>query len=420
MSLKAPDVGLRDKQLAQVNAKIASIDSELAKIQIEWKKVQGLNSNGDGYKSLISKLNELRSKQSTLKVEKQTTHSKIKDSEASLKSKIANIQSITNSKLGNFKSIQDIDSKINSNEDLISNSTLTLVQEKSLLKENSNLRKLRKEFSNLQINQNSIDEEKSKINELKSKLTEINSNFKKINAEYDSIQSELNSVTKSNNDNKSNKNLIFKKREELFKEKDSQYEKINKIRSEFKAAYDNFRVKEAAAKKEKAKEEAKLSLQVELANASKPAFAREIGLIHALLSYFDKTYVKPSNEASVLPKADSSIDTKKVGRVIEAIDDDLIIKKSDEVFIQSSLNKKKHSKSKAKKFSVDPSVVSQLNELNISLPLNEDDYPKVVEDLKSKLASFIENEESERLKRIASVQKKIAALEKELEEKDKE
>lgn len=411
--IKAPDTKARDETLAALNAQIKQKDTALEEIK---KLIAGAVTDpkvAAGRKALIDELKELRKTQGDLKNKRMLINNKIKEVDNSLKRKIAEVQAVTSKY--NFKSVGDIDSRIAKFEDDISSGELALVEERRLVKEISNMRKIRRDFASLEQQQQSIDEDKEKIAQLKKELSAFNS--RETSERFDAVQKELDELSLSNKSTNDKRDVLYKQRTAIHAEKDTLYASLKKTREDFdqqfkafKKAMDEERKRaadeEAKYKADKAKSERKSKLEKELSEASKPAFEYEIDTIHALLTFFDPSHVKPVEQMGF-----NSSTSNKTARVVDSADDYVVIKKDEEVFFAGSKAKGKKNKKTQKKFTLGPDVISQLGDLEVNLPTSQEQVPAIIDELKAKLDKFVSVQKETTDKNIESAKAKIAKLE---------
>lgn len=420
--IKSPDSKARDEVFAKLNQEIKQKDTALAEINAQLKNAVTDPKIAAERKTLIGELNELKKTQADFKGKRDIINSKIKEIDGSLKRKIAEVQAVTSK--NNFKSVDEIDARIKRIDENISSGDMKLVDERLAIKEITSLRKLRKDFSGVQVQQKAIDADKQKIADLKKELSGLNS--REVSAKFEGIQKQLDELNLSNKSVNDKRTSLYNKRNALHKEKDVLYNSIRKTRSEFDEQYKQFKQALADEKKRVAQEEAKLKADKEkserstktskiLAEASQPAFEEEIDTVHTLLTVFDPSYVKPTkNNQSAFEK--SRFVTERQGRVIEQSTEDEIIKKDDNLFFAgsaSSTSSKSSKKGKkgSKKFTLEPDVITSLGDLEVPLPLSQDDVPQTIEALKSKLETFTATQEETTKKNIEAAKEKIAKLE---------
>ncbi|EDK46206.1 hypothetical protein LELG_04387 [Lodderomyces elongisporus NRRL YB-4239] len=210
------------KEIKQLDLASNEITAQIAKHQIDQKIMDERNK-------LTSELKALQSKQSGSKNERHALNEQIKAIDGQMKKKIAEIQQQTSK--NNYKSVAEIDDKINSLDKLIDAGQLKLADERRYVKEMSALRKLRKDFGSIEQTQASIDQDKEKIAELKKKVAATHN--KELNAQYDALQKKVDEINESNKTIISKRNELYDKRGELKKQKDAKYDEIRKLRAEF-------------------------------------------------------------------------------------------------------------------------------------------------------------------------------------------
>lgn len=420
--IKSPDTKSRDEAIAKINAEIKQKDAELAQIKSQLANTVTDPKVSNERKALLDELKELRKTQGDLKGRRTVISTRIREIDSGLKRKISEVQAVTSKY--NFKSAADVDSRIQSHEDEIATGHLSLVEERRLVKEISNLRKVRKDFSSLSAQQESIDADKAKIAELKKELSTINS--REISEKFESVQKKLDELSVSNKSVNEKRDALYKKRNALHADKDTLYASLKKTRDDFDKQFKAFKKaladerqrvanEEAKFKTERAKSERKAKLDKELAEASRPAFTYEIDTIHALLTYFDPTYVKPEEEFGF----NSTNGAKKATPAVDAHTQDyVVIKKENDVFLAGTKTGKKHKKSSQKKFTLEPDVISQLGDLDLGLPTSKDDVPKIIEDLKTKLDKYSSAQKETTEKNIEAAKAKIAQWEAKWAEED--
>lgn len=424
--IKGPDSKARDERLGQLNAQLKQKDMQLTEINAQINKNVTDPKVQTQRKELIAELGELKKTQGDLKGKREVINAKIKEVDGQLKRKIAEISSITSKH--SFKTVADIDAKIAKSEDEISSGALSLVEERRLVKEISSLRKVRKDFGSLEVQQKSIDNDKAKIAELKQELSGLNS--REVSAKFDAIQKQLDELTLSNKSVSEKRNALFEKRNAVHADKDVIYKEIRAIRAAYDEQYKKFKQDMVAEKQRvideeknlrqaKAKSERKAKLEKELAEASQPAFEYEIETIHTLLHYFDPSYVKP---VKTIAFNTNTLVNERKGRVIEQVSDDLIISKENLDFIQGTNNNKKKGgkKQAAKKFTLEPDVIASLGDLQIKLPVSKEETTATVAELKTKLEAYVKSQDDVTAKNVAAAKAKIAKLEEQWAKEDAE
>lgn len=423
--IKRPDDEVVKKQIEALRKEISQLDLTNNELTAQIEKTVMDPKSAESRSALQTELRLLISKQSGIKTERNAINDQIKQVDQSLKRKVAEIQAQTSK--NNFKSVADIDARINYLDGLIDAGTLKLAEERKFVKEMSSLRKLRKDFGAIEKQQVLIDADKTKIAELKKKLSGLQN--KEIQARFEEIQKKLDEINDKNKSVSGQRSDLVKKRNAIREQKDTKYGAIRKLRSDFDAEMDKFR-KTLAEERKKREEEYKAREQEEklqkkkefaekkLAEASVPAFTEEINSIHSLLAYFDPTYVKPAPKSATANGA-SEINTHNTIRKVEMPEDVVVLKKETVAFFEGTKGKKANRQRKNKvKFSVDPEIIAALGNLSIPLPTKSEDVEGTIEVLKETLTALEGKQEEQTKVNIERAKAQIAELEAQEEKKE--
>lgn len=416
--IKRPDDKALKQEIDALKNEIKKLDLTNNEINAQINKVVTEPKVIERRKELQGQLKELVVKQGSIKNERTGVLDQIKSVEALLKRKITEIQTKTSKH--SFKNVQEIDSRVNYLDSLVDAGDLKLADERRYVKEMSALRKLRKDFGSIEKQQELIDQDKAKIAELKKKLNSIQN--KEVQQQFEKIQKELDQINGDNKTVVDKRNDLFGKRNEIKKNKDAKYDQIRKLRAEFDAEFDKFKVlmteerkkrdeeskqQQAEEKNQKRKDQA----EKQLAEASIPAFTTEINSIHSLLAYFDPSYVKPQPKKE--SESNGTVNSAGSGRKIEMPEDVVVIKKEQGSFFEGSKAKKstKQKKTKSKNFTVEPDIIVALGDLSIPLPTQADDVPSTMDTLKETLEALEKKQDEQTKVNIEKAKAKIAKLE---------
>ncbi|KAK6464199.1 Bfr1 protein [Scheffersomyces coipomensis] len=424
---KRPDDKALKSQIDSIRNEIKKLDLSNDELNAQINKSQIDSSTNEKRNDLQSQLKTLVSKQSTIKNERNLINDQIKNIDTQLKKKITEIQLQTSK--NQFKSVDEIDKRIAYLDKLIGNGDLKLADERRFVKEMSSLRKLKKDFGQIEKIQALIDLDKEKIQDLKKKLNSIGQP-KELATQYDQIQAELDAINNANKSVFAKKNDLIKKRNDIRKQKDEKYDQIRSLRTAFDEDFAKFK-KNVADEKKKREEENKLKYQQErqsrlkeeadkqLSEASIPAFQTEINSIHNLLSHFDPSYTKPS---ATTTKTDNLSTTSATTRTIEMPADMVVLKKDREDFFKGAkkIGGTGSKKKSQKKFTVDPEIIVALSDLSIPFPTKEDDVPQTITILKETLTALSAKQDEQTKLNIEKAQARIAKLEAEAEKEDAE
>lgn len=427
--IKRPDDKAMKSQVDDLRKEIEKLDLANNKLNEQINKAQISSDVVSSRNELQKQLKALIAKQSTIKTERNAINDQIKNVDAQMKKRIAEIQAQTSK--NSFKTVGEIDQRINHLDALIGGGTLKLADERRDVKEMSSLRKLRKDFGAIEKVQILIDLDKAKIAELKTKLNglfnkELNTEFEKIQKELDDLNKDNASITKKRSD-------LYDERTAIKTEKDAKWEQIRTLRASFDEQFKKF--KNSIADEQKKREEEEKSQKVEerqkrkkdnaekqLAEAAVPAFTAELDAIHNLLHYFDSSYVKPAPKT-----ADSAADllnstTASGRRVIEMPTEAVVIKKEAEDYftVPTKGKKGKGKKSKAKAFTVDPEIIIALSDLSIPFPTKEEEVENTTNILKETLSALEAKQDEQTKINIERAKARVAALEAKDDEEEEE
>lgn len=431
-NIKRPDVSVRDKKLETLNAQLKKVDAEIQTIRKQIEQHQVSSDVQQSRSKLHQDLKDIIKTQSELKSRRQQVHDKIKSLDASIKRKTNEV----NEKLGkknNFSSVADIKDRLAVIDSGISSGELSLVQEKLLVKEMQSLNKLVKDFQAVEPIKASIEQDKTAIAQLKQELSE--SNPREVSTQFETTQKKLNDLQSKSQVVYDKRQTLFSKRTVLYKKRDEIYAAIKQIRSDFDNEFKAFKTK-LDQERLKREEDAKLSklleekdaatgkLQERLNHARLPAFTYEIEAIENVLCVLDPTYVKPAKHTIDIPAASSA---KNTIRKVEADDLVPIVKKKEDFFSstpKSKKNKKKASQTNSSatsaKFSLEPTTIATLAELDIYVPMTREEVPKALEQLKAKHDEFVSKQDEQTEKNIATVEAELKKLELEYAKKEED
>lgn len=415
--IKRPDDKALKQSIESLRAEIKQLDLANAEINAQIEKTILDPNVAEKRKQLQLDLKEIITKQKGLKQERNAIQDQIRNVDTNLKRKITDIQKSTSK--NNYKSVAEIESRISYLDNMVGSGTLILADERKYVKEMSSLRKLRKDFSEVEKQQESIDSDKNKIAELKKKLSSVSN--KEVQQEFEKIQKELDEIFESNKSIYNKRTELMKKRAAIGKEKDAKYTEMRKLRTDFDAEFEKFKAdmaeeqkkrdEEYKAEQEAQKDSKKRALaEKKLAEASIPAFTKEINEIHTLLAYFDPDYVKPQND-SVVDALKSSMETKYKPREVEMPSDVVILKKEQTPFFEGSKSKKSKKKTqKNKSLTVDSDIILSLADLSIPLPTKTEEVPETIRILKETLLALTEKQAEQTQVNIEKAKAEIAKL----------
>lgn len=436
--IKGPDQKERDAKVKALQAKIKSIDLEINKLNSE---LSGLKIDNTKVNQLKSERNEIIKVQSDLKNKRLAINEKMNVLNSSLKKKLSEISS----KNLKYKSLGEINKKIENLENSINSGNLKIVDERKNIKELTSLQKLKKDFVNIDALQKSIDSDKAKISELKKELSNFDN--KEIQSKYETVNGELTKLTGSNHDLKKG---FFTKKDSLYDEKRSIYNEIKQINSDYNEQYTKFKQDMLNEQKRIANDEKKFQIELKKLQVGKQlkedvkaasnnsAFESELNSIKLLITYFANLIhkeipqeIKADKASSIIGEVSAAIDNIKASAT-RVIDNDLVIfKKKEEVFFKpasakskkkknlSSANTNSVSASTGEKLILQPDDILKLSEFGIKIPTKISEVESTIDELIGKFKYFKEHQSEQSKIMLEKATKELEKFEQEIAEEEK-
>lgn len=426
--IQKPDVTVRDKKLEPLNVQLKKIDQELSLIKQQIDNTDFSKDAKNSKEKLQGELKEVIKTQSDLKAKRQQIHDQIKFLDAQIKRKSGEINDLVG-KNKKFQNVGQIKQRLAEIDDEIASGDLSLVEERLRVKEMQSLHKLSKDFQVVEPIRKSIEEEKEQIDALKKELNA--SNPKEVAAKFETIQGQINNLNSKNQVVYDKRKTLITKRSALYNKRDEIYTQIRKIRGDFDNEFKSFK-KKLDEQRLKREEDEKLSkiledkeekvgkLQERLNHAKQPAFTFELESIENMLTVLDPTYVKPVKNVLGIDFGSTSQQTATPTKTVDSEGLVPIVKEREGFFSASTASKSKKHKKKAQstKFSLEPSMIALLAELDIRVPLSKDDVPATVEQLKAKHEDLTAKQPEATEKNIAEAEEQLKKLNLEYEAKE--
>lgn len=425
---KRPDASVRDKKLDPLNGQLKKIDQELALIKQQIDNTDFSKDGKSAKETLQGELKEIIKTQSDLKSKRQQIHDQIKFLDGQIKRKTTQISELVG-KNKKFQSSAQIKQRLAEIDDEIASGDLSLVEERLRVKEMQSLHKLTKDFQLVEPIRKTIEEDKAEIDTLKQELNGLNP--KDVAGKFETVQGQINELNSKNQVVYDKRKQLIAKRSALYNKRDEIYAQIRKIRGDFDNEFKAFKKKldderlrreedEKLTKLLEEKEEKVTKLREKLVHAKQPAFTFEIESIENILTTLDPTYVKPVKNVLEIPDK-TSTQAPTTTKTVDSEGLVPIVKEKEGYFFGSAASKSKKHKKKAQtstKFSLEPSVIALLAELDIRVPLSKDDVPATVEQLNAKHEELVSQQPEATEKNIAEAEEQLKKLELDYEAKE--
>ncbi|TDH67173.1 hypothetical protein CCR75_002149 [Bremia lactucae] len=316
-AMDIPDVieRLNKPDKAEHEAKVAALDDAIKKLQarsnVIHTEIDALKSNRSGYGGQIQeakvKFAALRAEKDNLIQQRNMITARLRQARDEKDSTIKTQRSAR----ANFKygSAAEFDTAINALKHKQETVSMSLTEEKRIIKEIEQLQAQRLQISEISGNQAIMDKQNESMKETRS-LQE------KKNEEIDVLQEKLNEQKKvldelyrlNEEENKKDRfPALAKERKEIKEQLDEKFTAIKSLRKEFKEAndkyYNNIRLVRRKKEMERQKEEEarKMEYETKLADYEKEMakihpYQNEMDLCDALVSFLEKTYGKELKE----------------------------------------------------------------------------------------------------------------------------
>lgn len=316
-----------------------------------------------------------------------------------------------------FKSAEDVDREIQRLDSQVNSGMMKLVDEKKALAEISNLRKVRKNFSQFDDSQKQIDDLRAKIKEIKDSMDDPEA--KALSEQYSKIQAELDTIKAEQDEVYKNLSGLRDERSKLQAEQQQKFQAIRKLKDEYYTQKKAFEQHEREARQRAwerhqserdriAKERKMERAQKLLTEASDPAYLEEIRRANSLLHFFDPSHQAADEKSPLLTSKGLSAQAQRKVDDANIKGTKLLRKEDREDEYLPAVKKGKKSKktgpaeSSAKFFNCPPSVIEDCAFVGVDPPMGSADVPTVIEKVKAKLDHW-KADQTEQTNRVSHV-----------------
>ncbi|CCE61194.1 hypothetical protein TPHA_0A01100 [Tetrapisispora phaffii CBS 4417] len=412
------------KQMDDITKQLKDIEEAIAVKDSEAKATRNNRSKVDN--SQITKLQQqvkkLVNKQTSLSQEKDNLQAQIRSIEVEVKRKTAEIDEKLATIKFNFKTLEEFDEELKKIDQEFNAKKIerTLVEERELSLKRTRLIAAKKILASTKPKQDEISNDKMKISELKKKLAN-SSEVRAVQNEIDSTLDKINDIKNVNQEKVSNfsndKQALITKRNLLYIKRDELYQKISEIRSTFDKEYRKYEKQNQQESYERFKavslrklanerEEILKKLENALTEASVPALIDEINNVQTCLLAMDPDYVRPVKNKLVTYGKDNSGEHQSM----TVVNEDLVAVGSvyqDEHFSTPPSKNKKllklqkrnedpNADSKEKiensKFTLEPTLITTLAELGITIPISSSEVANTIAELHEREEDLMKRE----------------------------
>ncbi|KAJ3089180.1 hypothetical protein HK102_007009 [Quaeritorhiza haematococci] len=427
-------------QLDEINANIDALKKKMSEVQNTISGTDGVRGAFDTRrKELRSQFDELITKRNELNDARGKILEQLKSIQSNIRKKTDEVKS-SKDKLG-YKSVEEIDAQIATLEKQLSTGQVkSLIEEKRIVQEISNLKKSKKILESFSGQQTSVEGEKKTLDELRKKLDEMDPQRTAVRTSIDQVKAQMNALDEERKKGIGNFGELIEQRKSIKAQLDAEYEKLREVRTEFRKAKDEYYTQlreEQARKREEWKqrrqqeEEEKLAVELEKERefAEIPAFVEEINMCDTLIKFLATYSTDPSKYASTSTAPDANKSTSSALN-IRKVDSDLpdgamMLKKKqdreDEYLVMGGGKGKKGRKGGAsastKTLKFDLVIMEQLLKLKVTVPTSAAEVDKTIVALEEKKKHFVESQAAQTAENKRKAEEKIAALKKKAAER---
>jgi len=391
-----PDEAACKAKVDEINGDIKKLQDQISEIRVQIDEASNQRNGQQGV------LNEARALMQALKTEQQQVRSEM---QAMMNARNA-AQEVANKQLAQnrtmraelkFTTVEEIDAAIIRLERQQNTTSMSLTEEKKLLKEIEALKQSKKmvakfseQISVVETSKASADSFNSGINDKQAALKAIN---EKINAQWQLLKD----MGNNSDEMKSTVPALIERRNALRTQIDEKFEQIRQLRADLKAANDEYfnytrEQKRIKAEKKKAEYDARQSeiearkKAVEAEEAAKIPYEEEMSLCDCLVKYLEDSFLEKEDVKVSAPSASAECAALETdGLVLRALrrDDD------DTPFLGGGKKKKEKNKKDVKKKKNDAithtlDTLESFALLSLDPPVLKSDVPAAINAVKEK------------------------------------
>jgi len=297
-----------DAKIVALNDEVQDFNERLS--EVDTKIAEAKSSGGDQSEELRearATMKSLRERKDAIMRDRAEIAALQKSAKAALDSKITAGRSLR-AEL-KYTSPQEIDKQIASLEKRQSTTSMSLKDEKILLKEIDQLKQSKKSVSHLAANNDSISSERKNSQSISEQLTAKNAELDVLKKKIEEQKVILESLNEANSERRAVLPALFKDKDSLRKEKQAKVETIKALRAEFRSLENEFRAHQREVRRvrneaRKAEDEArkaeldKLRQAAEAEELKRVPYEEEMELCEYLTNYLETTYDKSSIHGS--------------------------------------------------------------------------------------------------------------------------
>jgi len=406
--VERPDKADHEKELDELSNQIKVVQEQRQKVQ---ETIDNKYNSAKGSEISIEResLSKLRSQKGALIDEKKQIFSKL-DAIKSQRDKLEKDRKDTRANV-KFQNIADIDKEIAKLKKKQETTSMSLNDEKGLIREMEALQSSKKLVADLKLKQTDFEDNKVKRKSLGAQISAKDKEIDQVQESIDEKLNKINVLSKKENKKRDDIKGLFTKRDDLRKRMNEFFSKKDAARATYRDnnnAWYNQKRAVAAQKKlqyeaEKKEHEDELDAwrkAKEEEEAKKVPYEEEQALCNYLAEYLTRTYLV-DKDAEAKRVADES-EAKRAASVVPVVDDPFAgfkpkIKEGETQYFGKGKKKKKRDRTKKKEekavagpFTLNLDTFEQFALIGLSPPVSAEQVAKSVEDLKARKVWYSE------------------------------
>mmetsp|Transcript_9845 Transcript_9845/g.16344 ORF Transcript_9845/g.16344 Transcript_9845/m.16344 type:complete len:472 (+) Transcript_9845:76-1491(+) len=339
-ALPRPDTGALKRDIGAHDKEIAACNKELNEIKSKQDKIRNERNGGrqefDKAKKLMSKLMDnkknLHAEKNAIEARREASHKKITAGQDKEKAARAEIK---------FGSVDAIDKKIKELETRQARTSMSLTEEKNLVKEIKTLNLSKKGFAALVELKAVTDRERALKSGIDKELTQKNIELKGVYKEIDAQKAVLDALNKSSLESSKHLPAFKKRQEELRAQIETANAAVKTLREQIKEKEAVHATAVAEEKKVWKAEQAEIKKKLEAEELAKHPYEEEMYVCDFLVKYLSTKCVVDADskmEATSLASTTATVDTSAFAGMKSLKRDD------DESFMGGAIKKKSKKK----------------------------------------------------------------------------
>lgn len=338
-ALPRPDTGALKREIGIHDKEIAACNKELNEIKGKQDKIRNERNGGrqefDKAKRLMAKLmdnkKKLHTEKSAIEARREASHKKIIAGQDKEKAARAEIK---------FGSVDAIDKKIKELETRQARTSMSLTEEKNLVKEIKTLNLSKKGFATLEELKALTDRERALKSGIDKELTEKNIQLKGVYKEVDAQRAVLDDLNKTSLESSKHLPAFKKRQEELRAQVETENAAVKALREQIQEKEKVHAAAVAEEKKTWKVEQAEIKKKLEAEELAKHPYEEEMYVCDFLVKYLTTKCVVDSDskvESTSKASTTSDVDTSAFVGMKS-------LKRDDETFMGGAVKKKSKKK----------------------------------------------------------------------------